>query len=459
MIGSMLPGERAVIGALAATCVLAVAKVATAIATASLAILSQALDSVVDIVALALLFFAVRIAAKPADEEHHYGHGKAENLAAFVQTLVLAAIVVRVAIEAIERLGGTAPNPSTPWYAFALLALSAAVDLARVRMLSAAARAQGSDALRAGALNFIADVGTTLVALASLVLVRAGVNRADAIGALVVAAAVAVGVVRLGKRSVDVLMDRAPPPVTAIIAAAAATPGVAEARRVRVRGSGSRLFTDVTVSAGRTSSLERAHDIAERVERRIERVAPGADVVVHVEPASETSDLVERVQAAASRIDGVNEVHNVLIREVEDDGGKGLHVTLHAKADPDISLGQAHGLSDQIERSVASELSGKVRVDTHIEPLESTSIGWDVTRDRPDITEAVRRIALEEPDVIDCHEVLVSSAGGSLAVVAHVEGRRELPLGRIHDASQRIEKALHSAFPEIGSVLIHFEPA
>jgi cation diffusion facilitator family transporter len=455
----MSAGERAVVGALAATCVLAVAKVATGVATSSLAVLTQALDSVVDIVALALLFFAVRIAAKPADDEHHYGHGKAENLAAFVQTLVLGAIVVRVAMEAVQRLGGPVSSPSTPWYAFALLALSAAVDVARVRMLSAAARTQGSDALRAGALNFITDVGTALVALASLVLVRAGVERADAIGALVVAGAVVVGVVRLGKRSVDVLMDRAPAPVTAIIAAAAATPGVAEARRVRVRGSGNRLFTDVTVSAGRTSSLERAHDIAEQVERRIERVAPGADVVVHVEPASETSGLVERVQAAASRIDEVNEVHNVLIRQVEHDEGRGLHVTLHAKANPQISLGQAHALSDEIERAVASELGGHVRVDTHIEPLASTSVGHDVTRDRLDIAEAVRRIALEEPDVVDCHEVLVSSSNGSLAVVAHVEGRKELPLERIHDASQRIEKALHGAFPEIGSVLIHFEPA
>lgn len=455
----MSAGERAVAVALAATCALAAAKVAAGVATSSLALLGQALDSVVDVVALALLFFAVRIAAKPADEEHHYGHGKAENLAAFVQTLVLGAIVVGIVVEAAQRLSGPAPAPATPWYVFGLLGLSAVVDLVRIRILSAAAREQRSDALRAGALNFMTDIGTAAVALTSLVAVRAGARNADAIGALVVAAAVAVAVVRLGKRSVDVLMDRAPARVDAIMEAAAETPGVAEARRVRVRGSGNRLFTDVTVSAGRTSSLERAHDIAERVERRIERLSPGADVVVHVEPVSETSDLIERVQAAASRIDGVNEVHNVLIREVQDADGVGLHVTLHAKADADISLEQAHALSDEIERAVADELAGDVRVDTHIEPLESASVGRDVTQERADVVEAVRRVARAQPDIIDCHEVLVSASGSSLSVVAHVEGDRHLPLERIHDASQQIEKALHSAFPEIQSLLIHFEPA
>jgi cation diffusion facilitator family transporter len=451
--------ERAVSVALGATCALAGAKIAVGWATGSLAVLSQALDSVVDVVALILLFIAVRVAAKPADDEHHYGHGKAENLAAFVQTLVIAAVVVRVAVEAVQRLTSPATTPSTPWFAFALLATSAAVDLVRVRILASAARAESSDALAAGALNFITDVGTALVALVSLGFVRAGFARADAVGALLVAAAVVVGVARVGKRSVDVLMDRAPAPVAAIAAAAAATPGVAETRRVRVRGSGSRLFTDVTVSAGRTSSLERAHDIAERVEQRIERVAPGADVVVHVEPVSETSGLVEQVQAAASRVDGVHEVHNVLVRRVRTDGTDELHVTLHAKASADISLGQAHALSDEIERAVSDELEGDVRVDTHIEPLEPTTVGLDVTSERPDIAAAVRRVALEEPDVLDCHEVLVSSSDGTLAVVAHVAGRNDLPLERIHDASQRIEKTLHGLFPEIGSVLIHFEPA
>jgi cation diffusion facilitator family transporter len=452
--------ERAAGLALAVTCLLAVAKLLVWGATSSIAVLSQALDSALDVVALGLVFLAVRIASKPADATHHYGHAKAENLVAFTQTLFLGVIVIAVAIEAIGRLSGSPVEVEAPWYAFALLAGSVVVDAVRVRWLAAAAREVRSDALMAGALNLVTDVGTAGVVLVSLGLEQAGVDRADAVGGLAVAAAVAVAAWRLGRRSVDVLMDRAPQaPVEAIEAAAARAPGVAETRRVRVRGTGHQLFADVTVAAGRTSSLERAHDIAERVEEEITRVVPGTDVVVHVEPVSETSGLVERVQAAASRVEGIHEIHNVLIHSFNEAGRAKLHVTLHAKVLPGMSLEDAHLLADGVETAVAEELGPDVRVDSHIEPLETTATGRDVTTSREDVVSAVRSFAREEPDIIDCHEVLVTESDSHLAVVAHVRGRGDVPLSRIHEASERIEKAMISAHPEVGSVLIHFEPS
>lgn len=452
--------EKAALVALLVTCLLAVAKVAVWAATSSIAVLSQALDSALDVVALGLVFLGVRIASRPADETHHYGHAKAENLVAFTQTLFLGVIVIAVAVEAIGRLTGSTTEVDTPWYAFGLLAGSAAIDTLRVRSLSATAKRARSAALRAGALNLVTDIGTAAVALVSLALEDAGVEKADAMGGLLVVAAVAVAAWRLGKRSVDVLMDRAPAvPVQAIEAAAARAEGVAETRRVRVRGTDKQLFADVTVAAGRTSSLERAHDIAESVEEEIARVAPGTDVVVHVEPISETSDLVERVQAAASRTEGIHEVHNVHVHSFNEAGRTKLHVTLHAKVRAGISLEDAHSLSDEVEASVTEEVGPDVRVDTHIEPLETTASGRDVTDARADVVSSLRRFALEEADVVDCHEVLVTESEGELSVVAHVRGRRDLPLARIHEASERIEKAMIAAHPEVSSVLIHFEPA
>lgn len=452
--------ETAALTAVVVTVALTVAKLGVWLATSSLAILSQALDSALDIIALSLVFVGVRIARKPADAEHHYGHGKAENLVAFIQTLFLGAIVVGIGIEAVSRLWSEPPSVEVPWFALALLAASALVDVGRAVVLGRAARLERSDALRSGALNVATDVGTASVALVSLLLVRAGAEDADAVGGLIVGAAVCFAAFRLGRRSVDVLMDRAPPaPVGAIEGAAAGVPGVAETRRVRVRTSGDQLFADVTVAAGRTASLERAHDIAEAVEREIDNLIPGADVVVHVEPVSETSGLVERVQAAASRAEGVHEVHNVVVHAFDEGGRRRLQATLHAKVRAGMSLMEAHDLSERIEAAVAAEIGPGSRIDTHIEPLESTAYVRDVTDSRADVVEAVTKAALEEPDVLDCHEVIVTSLERRLSVIAHVRGRRDLPLDRIHDASERIEGALLSAHREIASVLIHFEPA
>jgi cation diffusion facilitator family transporter len=460
MAGERKGAERVALFALAITGALTIAKVGVWLTTSSLVILSQALDSAIDLVALGLVLVAVRVASKPADESHQYGHGKAENLVAFAQTVFLGLIVIAVFVEAISRLiEGSAP-PEVPWYAIALLAASAAIDVVRVAWMMRVARREGSDALRAGALNIATDIGTASVALLSLLLVRAGWEGADAVGSLIVAFAVAVAAVRLGRKSVDVLMDRAPDePSEAIQSAAARAPGVAETRRVRVRSAGNQLFADVTVAAGRTSSLERAHDIAEQVEQEIEKVAPGTDVVVHVEPISETTGIVERVQAAASREQGVHEVHNVVVHAFDEQGRRKLHVTLHAKVREGMSLEEAHDLSERVEEAVTSELGPDVRVDSHMEPLRSTEFGRDVTSEREEIVSSVRGAALKEPDVLDCHEVLVTSTAGLLSVVAHVRARGDLPLGRIHDASEHIETEVRARHPEVGQVLIHFEPA
>ncbi len=454
------PEQHAALAALGITVALAAAKVVVGLSISSLSLLAQAMDSAIDIVALGLLYVALRYAAKPADESHHYGHGKAENLAAFTQTVVLGAVVAFLAVQSIARLGDPMPPVDAPLHAIGLLIASIAIDLVRIAFLTKVARAQRSDALRASALNFTTDVGTALVALASLLAVRAGFESADPVGSLLVCAAVAIAAWRVARRSVDVLMDRAPEArIAAIEQAAAAAPGVSETRRVRVRETGRQLFADVTVAAGRTTSLERAHDIAEGVEREIERVAPGTDVVVHVEPTPESNTLVERVHAAASRVEGVREVHNIFVQAFGDGPQPHLHITLHAKGPAGASVREAHDLADRIEAIVSEEFGARTRVDAHIEPMERTTQASDVTPQRNDVVDALRAIALEEPDVLDCHEVIVTDAGGSLTVVAHVHSRGDLSLGALHDASERIETGLMTRFPDVARVLIHFEPA
>jgi cation diffusion facilitator family transporter len=451
--------ERVALLSLGATFLLLALKFGVWALTGSLAVLSQALDSLLDVVALLLVFLGIRLASKPADDSHHYGHAKAENLAAFAQTLLIGVFVIGISVEALRRLLAGGPEVATPTYALVLLGISIAVDAWRVTLLLRTARRERSEALKAGALNIAGDLATAALAMLSLFLVREGIEDADALGALVVSVIVGVAAVRLARRSMDVLMDRAPiARLRAIQEAAAKAAGVTEARRVRVRGTGDQLFADVTVAAGRTTSLERAHDISEAVEREIELAVPGTDVIVHVEPAATTEGLVERVQAAASRAPDVHEIHNVLIHAFDDNGRHKLHVTLHAKVRPGVSLLEAHDLANEIESSVSRELGEAVRVDVHVEPLQPTAFGQDVTADREDLVESITALAQHEEDILDCHEVLITSTGSELAVVAHVRGRADLPLARIHDASTRIEKAINKDHPEIGPVLIHFEP-
>lgn len=449
--------ERAALIALLISVALTIVKLAVWQRTGSLAVLSQTLDSALDVVAMALVYLGVRVAAKPADHDHHYGHAKAENLVALLQTMLLGAVALGIVWEAVRRIRSGASSVEVGNLAFALFLGTVVVDAGRVVYLLAAARTEGSQALRAGALNFAGDIGTALVTLGSLAAVRAGVALADPIGAVLVGGAVAVAAVSLGRRATAVLMDKAPDRdlLAAVEAAVAEVPGVTEARRVRLRGEPGSLFGDITVAADLSASLERAHDIADGVERAVARQAPGADVIVHVEPADAPSALLERIRAAAARVPGVFEVHNIRVHRL---AGGALHVTLHAKVPTASSLREAHGASRAISGEVGALLGPGARVDAHMEPLERASHGTDVTARRADIVADVRRLAARSDGVLGCEDVLVTAVDGELAVTLHIVGHGDAPLAGIHAASERIEHDVRALHPEVGAVTVHFAP-
>lgn len=446
--------QRVALISLGAAFGLVVAKGVAGFASGSIAILSEAAHSTLDAAATGLAYFAVRLASRPPDEEHPYGHGKAENIFALLETFGLFALSIFIAREAIVRLGEGAAVEAT-WYAFGVIILSIVVDASRARVLRRAGRRYHSPALEADALHFTADLLTSSIVLIGLTLVRFGYTEADAWGGLAVAVFVAFASVRLGRRSVDVLMDRAPSGAAARIQEAAeSVEGVAEVRRVRTRLAGGQPLADVVVAVSRTVPLERAHLVTEEVERVIRRLEPGADVLVHVEPVADEQAVSEQVMAICAREAGVQQVHNIFVTEQPD----GLHISLHAKFPASMPLGQAHAVAERLEREIAAEIPGVARVDSHLEPLEEESPGATVTDRHENLVKWAGGLAERQPEVTNCHEIVVTDSDGSLTLVMHCTAASGLSVERVHDASTRIEQEIHRGWPEVARVTVHFEP-
>jgi cation diffusion facilitator family transporter len=450
------PVRRVALASLVAALVLVGLKLATALATGSLSMLSETAHSGLDAMVTALTLYAVSVAARPPDADHPYGHGKAENVAAMVEAVALLLLAITLGREAILRLIDPGSPIKTAWYAFVVMAASMALDAFRYRVLAATGRKYHSPALMADAVNFKADLLTSAAVLLGLGAVKLGYKQADAIGGLVVATYVAVQALLIGKRSIDALMDRAPEDaVGRIRGAASAIPGV-EVRRVRLRYAGGQPQTDVVVGVSRTMPLERAHSLTEAVEEAIRSVEPGADVVVHVEPLADEKIIAERVLSLAARHPSVHQVHNVFVARRPD----GLHITLHAKFPGSMSLAEAHAIAERLEADVAAEVTDVARVDTHLEPLESAATpGADVTSQRSELVASVKELAETHEEVRNCHEVVVTGTEEGLSVVMHCEAEAGLSVARVHDASTMIEDDIHRRWPEVERVTVHFEPA
>ena len=220
--------EKVALTSMAASAGLTIAKAVVGLLTGSLAILSEAGHSLIDFIATVMTYFAVRISGKPADAEHHYGHGKVESISALAETALLFVLSGVVIWEAVRRLiahEGHAVEATL--VAFAVIVTSVFVDFFRARALSKVARETSSEALEADALHFSSDMYSSLAVLAGLGGVALGLPWADSAAAIVVALFVLLAGWRLGRRNVATLTDTAPPGAAeSITTAADSIPGV-----------------------------------------------------------------------------------------------------------------------------------------------------------------------------------------------------------------------------------------
>jgi cation diffusion facilitator family transporter len=435
-----------------AACTLIALKLATGLATHSLGLLSEAAHSGTDLVAALLTFFAVGVAARPADVGHQYGHGKAEHLAALAEATFLVLASLFIAWRAIARLTGNAPaHVNAHWYAIVVILVVIAIDTARTVASWRAARRFHSAALSSNALHFGSDLGGSVAVLVGLLLVRQGYVKADAIAALVVACIVVSAAIRLMRGNVDVLMDRVP--TDALAAARAAIRHIeppVELRRLRMRQAAGRVFADVVIGVSFDAAVGQGHAAATAVERALESALPEADVVVHVEPTdAEQTAVRERAHAAALSVAAVREVHNVAVVELE----TGTELSLHLKLPGNMGLDEAHGIAEQVEQAIHEAVPEVTAVQTHIEPLSEDAAAAEVSGDTATVARVVEAETGAPPDAL---RFLHTDEG----LVAHLTLCLDsgTPLADAHAVASRIEERLRSELPEIADVIVHTEP-
>jgi cation diffusion facilitator family transporter len=435
----------------AAACVLIAIKLASGLASGSLAFVAESAHSGTDLVAALLTFFAVGYARKPADASHLYGHLKAEHLTALAEAAFLVLVSLVVALLAVFRLTGViSTEVDAAWWAFLAVAVVLALDLGRTVVSYRSARRYRSEALLSNALHFGSDFVGTLAVLGGLVAARAGWPAGDSVAALFVAGLVVLAALRLMRRNVDVLMDRAP--ADAVRAARRAIQLLAppvELRRLRLRQAGGRDFADVVIAVSPGAAVGQGHAAADRVEAALRGALPGIDVVVHVEPGAAESALRERVRAAAMTVSEVREIHNLVLLEL----GGGTEVSLHLKLPGELPLEDAHAAAEQVERAIVSAVREVTRVQTHIEPLAEAAPGREVVDDPTGIDRIVR-----DETGAPAREMRFLNTPDGRIVFLTLGLDPAVTLADAHARATAVEARVRRAFPEVADVIVHTEP-
>jgi cation diffusion facilitator family transporter len=260
-------------------------KLVVGLLTGSLGLLSEALHSGLDLMAAVITWLSVRISDKPPDEHHHYGHGKIENFSALVETFLLLITCAWIIYEALNRLISGQTEIEVNVFSYIVVVTSIIIDIARSRALYRVARKYKSQALEADALHFSTDIWSSAVVLLGLVMAQFGWFFADSVAALAVALIVLGVSYRLGKRAIDVLLDRSPSTmIPQIVAILKNSSGVLRFHDLRVRAAGAETFVEVSIHVEPGLSLEQAHEISTGIETRVREAIQRSFVHVHIEP-------------------------------------------------------------------------------------------------------------------------------------------------------------------------------
>lgn len=423
--------------------------------TGSLGILSEALHSALDLLAAIITFFAIRVADKPPDADHQFGHGKVENLSALVETLLLLATCVWILYEAYQRLAGGGLHIELNVWAFAVIIISILVDIGRSRALMRVAKKYNSQALEADALHFSTDIYSSLVVLVGLISVLVGFPEADAIAAAIVAGIVIWISVQLAKRTIDGLMDRAPAGLRSTIERVVLeVNGVESVRELRIRGAGAEVFINLVIGIQRTRFFDQAHRIVDRVEESVRSAVPRGDVIVHAEPVigvrERLSDKIEWLVRQSALT-----AHNISILWVDES----YVIDLDIEYPQGTTFIEAHELATEVEQRIRENLPNVSDVRIHLEEdTISVFSASDVTENEQFLLATARQCISAHSEVVSISSMSCHATEEGLRLTASFALPRSLTLREMHIIVDTIETEVKSLDKRIVKVFIHAEP-
>lgn len=449
--------EKAAFSSLLVAIFLTAIKLVVGFFTNSLAIISEALHSGIDLIAAAMTMFAVTRSDLPPDSGHLYGHYKLENISSFVETILLYITAIWILYEALDRLlfGGAIVEMNL--WAVAIMVISIVLNFSRSRVLYRTAKKYKSQALEADAVHFMADLITSIVVIIGIVPAYFGFAEFDSFAAIGVAIIIAVIGFRIGKKSLASLMDAAPPGLEKLITdEAMKVDGVAKIDRIRVRESGPRVFVDITIFIDKLLRLEAAHGVTESVTKRIQATVPDSDVVVHAEPlALESSDLVTNMRAEATAFPEIKNIHNIRVYEIENQ----LHVDFHIETAGDLSLSKAHDISHQLEARI-KKLNGSItNVASHVEPIDGGVTNGKLDEDATSkLRGEISEILKSYPEILCYKGLEIKNVEGTLSVNLECVLKEDATVNEAHRIADQLEASIRARAKDVDNVSVHLEP-
>ena len=418
----------------------------------SLGLITDSIHALLDSVVTVVLLVAARLAIKPADEEHTYGHGKVESLGGMMGGIAIFLIAVFFIYESVHRL--QSPHPSILPGLFAIIGgvYTIGIDIFRIVLLRRSIKKIGGSTLKADFYHAFMDLGSTMVAIGGIVLASYGFYSGDIIAALILGVLLAILSIKLIYKTAQDLTDIiAPEMVKKVREIVRNTEGVVDVGNILMRKSGDTIFADVTISLRGDTSFENAHEVSNKVENNILDKIPNASITIHFEPNWDNVPLDSKIHDIARGVEGVKGVHNIITHKTR---GK-TFANLHVMVDREVNLYSAHKISEEVEEKIQKNIPAVEHVTIHLEPFVTVPENFNI-RDKE--TEQKIRVILEKyPEIEKIGRIVSLNFENILKIDIDCSFDKELSIEKVHDLTSHIEREIRSEIDN-AVITIHPEP-
>jgi cation diffusion facilitator family transporter len=418
----------------------------------SLALITDSIHALLDSVVTIILLVAARMAIKPPDAEHTYGHGKIESLGGLIGGIAIFLIACFFIYESIHRLQSPPPNILPGLFAIIAGLYTIGIDFFRIILLRRSIKKIGGATLKADFYHAFMDLGSTLVAIVGIALASYGLYYGDFVAALILGSLLAVLSIKLiYKTALDLTDIISPELVKNVREITVATDGVIDANSILMRRSGDTIFADVTISLRGDSSFDRAHEISNNVERNIKNKISNATITIHFEPNWKDVPLDAKILDIVKSVDGVKDAHNVITHKTK---GK-TYCNLHVMVNREMDLFSAHKISEIIEQKIQENIPEIEHATIHLEPFVKIPENFNV---EDKITEnKIKNILEKYSEIKKVGRIISLNFENILKIDIDCSFDKELSIEKVHDLTSEIEHAIRAEI-ENSVITIHPEP-
>lgn len=418
----------------------------------SLGLITDSIHALLDSMVTLILLLAARLAIKPPDEEHTYGHGKIESLGGLIGGIAIFLIALFFIYESIHRL--QSPHPSILPGMFAIIGgiYTIGIDIFRIFLLKKTIKKIGGNTLKADFYHAFMDLGSTIVAITGIILVAYGFYNGDFIAALVLGGLLAFLSVKLIYKTAQELTDIISPElVKKVREIISNTDDVVEVGDILMRKSGDIIFADVTISLRGDTSFDEAHEISSKVEKNIQKDIENTSITIHFEPTWKNVPLDAKIFDIAKNIEGVKGVHNVITHKSK---GK-TYSNLHVMVDREMDLHSAHKISEKVEEQIQKNIPEIEHVTIHLEPFlevpENFYLEDKVTEQK------IRDLLKKYSEIKKIGRIVSLNFENILKIDIDCSFDSDLSIEKVHDLTSEIEHIIRAEIKN-SVITIHPEP-